>query len=54
MVPKNPRIAKNMIPKNPGATLQKEPKIMAHPGIMTYASYLPPPPPPRGLTNSAQ
>ena len=37
MIPKNPRIAQK-VPKNLGAP-QKVPKIMAHPPIMTYASY---------------
>ena len=30
-----------MIPKNPGTTPKNVPKIMAHPGITTYASYPP-------------
>ena len=34
-----------MIPKNPEATHKKVPKRMAHPCVMTYASYPPPPPP---------
>ena len=42
MVPQNPGIAQK-VPKNPGA-IPKVPKIMAHPRIMTYASYPPPPP----------
>ena len=52
MIPRNPGIAKKMIPKNPGiaqkgtqkseSNPKKVPKIMAHPHIVTYASYPPP------------
>ena len=54
MIPKKPGVAKKIIPKNlgiaqkgtqnPGATPKKVPKIMAHPRIVTYASYPPPSP----------
>ena len=46
MIPKNPGITQKDTQKS-GSTLQKVPKIMAHPHIVTYASYPPPPPLPK-------
>ena len=43
LILKEIKFYQNMIPKNPGATPQKVPKIMAHPRITTYTSYPPPP-----------
>ena len=40
MIPKNPGIAQKGTQKS-GSNPQKVPKIMAHPRIMTYASYPP-------------
>ena len=39
MIPKNPGIAQKGT-QNPGAPPKKVPKIMSHPLIKTYASYL--------------